>query len=109
MITVLARIEIFEGKEIDAVAEFKKMVEGVHQNEPGCLIYAVSRGNANTREFYVFEVYRDRESYDAHRKTDHMRTFQRAMDDYMDNSSFNVESLRQIAGFTRDPIEHIDG
>jgi quinol monooxygenase YgiN len=107
MITVLARIEIFAGKEIDATAAFKAMAEGVHRNEPGCLVYAISRGQVNGREFYVFEIYKDQESYEAHRKTDHMRAFQRAMDDLMDNSSFNVESLRQIAGFTRDPLENI--
>ena len=107
MITVLARIEIFEGKEIDAINAFKDMVEGVHQNEPGCLVYAVSRGQVNGREFYVFEVYRDQESYEGHRKTEHMRAFQRHMDEFMDNRSFNVESLRQVAGFTREPIENI--
>lgn len=107
MITVLARIEVFEGKEIDAVEVFKDMVQGVHENEPGCLVYAVSRGQVNAREFYVFEIYRDQGSYEAHRKTEHMRAFQRAMDEYMDNSSFNVESLRQVAGFTREPLENI--
>ncbi len=108
MITVISRFEIFEGKEIDAVAEMQKMVEGVHRDEPGCLIYTISRGQVNAREFYVFEVYADQQSYEAHRKTEHMRAYQRAMDEYMDNATFNVESLRQVGGFTRQPLENIE-
>ncbi len=37
-----------------------------------------------------------------------MRAYQRAMDEYMDNATFNVESLRQVGGFTRQPLENIE-
>ena len=54
MITVLARFEMLEGKEIDVVEAVQKMAAAVKANEPGCLAYTASRGNVNSREIYFF-------------------------------------------------------
>ncbi len=105
MITVLARFEMLEGKEIDALEAIGKMVAAVKANEPGCLVYTASRGQVNARELYFFEIYESQEAFEAHRKTDHMREMQAAMDGLIDNSSFNVESLHQVGGFIRDGMD----
>ena len=107
LITVLSRFEMLEGKEIDMVEAIRKMIAAVKANEPGCIVYTVSRGQVNGSELYFFEIYEDNQAHEAHHKTEHMRTLQRAMDDYIDNSSFNVESLNQLGGFVRHEMEHI--
>lgn len=107
MITALSRFEMIEGKEIDMLEAIPKMAAAVKANEPGCLVYTVSRGKVNGRELYFFEIYEDQGAFEAHRKTEHMREMQASMDEYIDNSSFNVESLDQVGGFFRHEMEHI--
>ena len=107
MITALSRFEMIEGKEIDMLEAIRNMVAAVKANEPGCLVYTVSRGKVNGRELYFFEIYEDNQSHEAHHKTEHMRTLQASMDEYIDNTSFNVESLSQAGGFVRGEIENV--
>lgn len=101
MVTVLARFEIQEGKEMEALKAVREMADAVKANEPGCLVYTVNRGQVNPQEIYIYEVYTDQGAFDAHRRTDHMRDLQSAFDEYLDRSSFNVEMLHQEAGFIR--------
>lgn len=101
MITVLARFEMQKGKEMQATEAVTKMAAAVKANEPGCVMYSVTRGQVNAQEIYVFESYADQSAFDAHRKTDHMRELQAAFDECLDRSSFNVELLNQVAGFIR--------
>ena len=105
MITVLARFEMLEGKEIDVVEAVRKMVAAVKANEPGCLLYTASRGKVNGSELYFFEIYEDEKAFQDHARTDHMREMQAAMDGMIDNSSFNVESLDEVGGFVRDKMD----
>ncbi len=107
MITVLARFEMLEGKEIDVVEAVRKMVAAVKANEPGCLLFTASRGKVNGSELYFFEIYEDEKAFQDHARTDHMREMQAAMDGMIDNSSFNVESLNQVGGFVRTGMEDI--
>lgn len=103
MITVLARFEMLEGKENAALAAIQKMAKAVEENEPGALVYHFYRGKVNPREVYVFEVYRDQEAFDLHRRTPHMVEMQAAFVENMDRGSFNVEMLEPIAGFLGRP------
>ena len=105
MITVLARFEMLEGKEIDVVEAVRKMVAAVKANEPGCLLYTASRGKVNGSELYFFEIYEDEKAFQDHARTDHMREMQAAMNGMIDNSSFNVESLDEVGGFVRDKMD----
>jgi autoinducer 2-degrading protein len=101
MITVLARFEMQKGKEDVAEQAISQMADAVKVDEPGCLVYMVTRGQVNTQEIYVYEVYADSNAFDAHRKTPHMRELQAAFDDCLDRSSFNIEILNPISGFVR--------
>jgi quinol monooxygenase YgiN len=99
MISVLARYEIHKGNELEAVAAVTKMTEAVKAEEPGCLLFVVTRGQVNPQEIYIFEGYSDQGAFDAHRKTPQMREWQAALDKYLDRSSFNVELLDTVARF----------
>ena len=109
MITQLARFEILKGKESQACEAFSKMAAAVKANEPGCLMYAITRGQVNAQEVYVYEIYADQAAFDAHRKTDHMLEFRKTFDECMNRAAFNVEVLDEVAGFVRNPIDQMTG
>ncbi len=106
MITVLARFEMTKGKEDEALSALKKMAGAVNASEPGALLYTVTRGQVNPLEVYIYEVYKDRESFDAHRKTEHMREFVSLFNGALNRASFNVEVLEEAAGFVRPEAVH---
>jgi quinol monooxygenase YgiN len=107
MITQLARFETQSGKEIEAHEALQKMTDAVRANEPGCLMYAITRGQVNPREIYVYEIYEDNDAFEAHRRTDHVRELQSSFDKFLDRTSFNVEMLAEVAGFIRKPVEEM--
>jgi quinol monooxygenase YgiN len=109
MITQLARFEAQKGKETEAYAALKKMAEAVKANEPGCLMYAVTRGQVNPQEIYVYEMYQDQEAFDAHRRTDHLRELQSKFDKFLERSAFNVEMLDEVGGFIRGEVTDMAG
>ena len=109
LISQLARFEMQKGKETQACEVFTKMAAAVKANEPGCLMYAITRGQVNAQEVYVYEIYADQAALDAHRKTDHMLEFRKAFDECMNRGAFNVELLDEIGGFVRNPIEQMTG
>jgi quinol monooxygenase YgiN len=109
MITQIARYELMKGKEVQALEAFKKMAAAVKANEPGCLIYAILRGQVNGLEVYVYEAYTDQAAFDAHRKTDHMRAHQQNLSDVMNRGAFNLEVLDEVAGFVRGAIDEMAG
>jgi quinol monooxygenase YgiN len=109
LITQLARYEMVKGKEIEATGAFQKMAAAVKANEPGCLMYAVTRGQVNAQELYIYEVYENQAAFDAHRKTDHMQAFRKSTEALLDRGSFNVEILDEVAGYIRAPVEEMRG
>jgi autoinducer 2-degrading protein len=109
MITQLARFEAKSGKELEAYEALKKMAEAVKATEPGCIVYAVTRGQVNQKEIYIYEVYDNQEAFEAHRRTEHLRELQASFDVFLDRTSFNVEVLDEVAGFIRKPVEQMTG
>jgi quinol monooxygenase YgiN len=109
MITQLARFEAQKGKELEAYAALKRMAKAVQENEPGCLMYAVTRGQVNAQEIYVYEIYKDQAASQDHRRTDHLRELQSSFDKFLDRAAFNVEILDEVAGFIREPIDEMSG
>lgn len=109
MITLLARFEALKGKELQAYQALKAMADAVKANEPGCLMYAVTRGQVNAQEIYVYEVYEDQAAAEAHRRTDHLRALQSQFDQFLDRTAFNVEILDEVAGFVRREIAEMSG
>ncbi len=58
-----------------ALDEFLKIIkhdaEHSETDEPGCLRFDVLRDDEDPLKFYFYEVYRDEEARQAHRKTPH--------------------------------------
>jgi quinol monooxygenase YgiN len=109
MISLLARFEMLKGKELQAMTAFRTMAAAIKANEPGCLMYAITRGQVNAQEIYVYEIYQDQAALDAHRRTDHMTVFRKAVDEFLDRAAFNVELLDEVAGFIRGSVDEMSG
>ncbi len=101
MIIVLARFELQEGKEERAMDAIRNMVAEVKDEEPGCLMYSFTRGQVDAKEVYVYEMYADEAAFAHHRGTEHMKELQAAFADCLVRGTFNVELLREVAGFIR--------
>ncbi|HVP05066.1 MAG TPA: putative quinol monooxygenase [Dehalococcoidia bacterium] len=109
MITQLTRFEALKGKELEAYTALRKMAAAVKENEPGCILYAVTRGQVNAQEIYVYEIYENGAAAEAHRRTDHLRELQASFDKFLDRAAFNVEILDEVAGFIRGPVDEMAG
>ncbi len=105
MITVLARFQVIPGKENVALPALHSMAAAVEAEEPGCLMYHVTRSLTNVDEIYVYEIYQDDAALRTHSETLHMRTFRAAMDNWADRAHFNVETLDETAGFVRADVK----
>jgi quinol monooxygenase YgiN len=81
---VFALVVRFDCRDEDAAARLDELsaaiVEQITENEPGTLLYATSavEGEPLARIFY--EVYRDRDAFQAHEDAEHVRRFHGAKD-----------------------------
>jgi quinol monooxygenase YgiN len=101
MITILARLQILPDKENLAIESLRVMSAAVQANEPGCLMYHVTRSLTDVDEVYVYEIYQDENALRTHSETPHMREFRSALEQWSDRAHFNVETLDETAGFVR--------
>jgi quinol monooxygenase YgiN len=94
MLGVVATLKVKPGMEQEFETLAKQLVEKVRTQEPGCTLYVLHR--AETAGTYVFmERYVDDAAFEAHRKTEHMRTLGRKMGDYMDGRA-ELMRLREV-------------
>jgi quinol monooxygenase YgiN len=82
------------GPRFDALTN--ETVECIRSSEPGTLIYTchVVEGESNARVFY--ELYRDRQAFEAHERQEHVRRFLKEREQYL--TATRVEFLALQAG-----------
>ena len=81
--SIVATIKVKDGKAADFEAVALKLVAAVAANEPGCLLYTLSKGDDPLT--YVFiERYANEDAVKAHRGAEHFRTLGREMGAFMD-------------------------
>ena len=66
MITVIATVRAAPGKGPELEADFKAYAEQVKQNEPGTLMYTLSRSREDPELYYALETYADEAAVQAH-------------------------------------------
>jgi quinol monooxygenase YgiN len=81
--SIIATITTKDGMAADFQAAALQLVAAVRANEPGCLLYTLSKGEA-TNQFVFMERYQDEEALKAHGATEHFKTLGRAMGPFMD-------------------------
>lgn len=72
--TIIATLKINEGSEAEFEAAATEMMAAVAANEPGCLLYELSRSD-DPQTYFFMERYVDDDAVAAHGSTDHMKAF----------------------------------
>lgn len=97
----------FTCKDETAAAGFDALVahtgEQIRANEPGTLIYTVHRVDGRPLERIFYELYRDKDAFDAHESQDYVRVFLDQRNAYL--SATEVDRLDFLSGKGVD-VEH---
>ena len=94
-VTLIARIKAKPGSEHELETAFRDMIKKVRAAEPGCLTYVLHKSNQDPTTFVWYETYTDQASFDAHRKTDHMKEMGTRIKDLLDGRP-QVEMLTEL-------------
>ena len=94
MIGIVATIRVQDGKGPDFEAVFLELTAKVRANEPGNLLYQLTRSRTEANTYKVLELYIDQDAVAAHGVSDHFKELGRKMGPFM-------------AG--RPDIEYVDG
>ena len=94
MLGIVATIKTKPGQEAAFEEVAKALVAAVNANEPGCLLYTLSK--AEEPDTYVFmERYKDEAAVEAHRATSHFKDLGRKMGEFMDGRP-QILRLREV-------------
>jgi quinol monooxygenase YgiN len=94
MIGIVAVIRVQDGKGADFEAVFLELTAKVRANEPGNLVYQLTKSRTEANTYKVLELYKDQEAATAHGGSDYFKELGRKMGAFM-------------AG--RPEIEYLDG
>ena len=72
--SIVATIKVKPGQEAEFQAVALQLVAAVNANEPGCLLYTLSKGDEPST-FVFMERYADEEAMKAHRGMEHADFF----------------------------------
>ena len=101
MVTVIFRAKMKPGKEDEALAKMRGMVESVQAKEPGALVYAFHRLQDDPSELVFWEAYADDDAFKAHAATAHMTEMRGSFAELFDTSTVKLERMERVAGFVR--------
>jgi quinol monooxygenase YgiN len=93
VIGIVATLKVQEGKEGDFEAVFLELTAKVRANEPGNLLYQLTKSRTDATTYKVIELYEDQDAVTAHGGSDYFRELGRKMGAF-------------LAG--RPEIEHLD-
>jgi len=74
-IGVTAKLQVQVGKNEEFEGIFKRLMEEVNANEPGCNFYSIHKSREDAQVYVVLEEYIDEEALAAHGKTDYFREY----------------------------------
>jgi quinol monooxygenase YgiN len=83
MLGIVATIKVQDGKGADFETVFGKLAAKVRANEPGNLLYQLTRSRTEANTYKVLELYKDEEALAHHRGTDHFREIGPQMGPFM--------------------------
>lgn len=79
MIGVVAVLRVQDGKGEDFEAIFKDLTAKVRENEPGNLMYQLTKSRADANVYKVLELYKDQDALTHHGQTDYFKELGRKM------------------------------
>lgn len=96
MFIVTVEFLIKQGHVSSFVEAMKKQAYNSLHNEDGCLQFDVCQDPDNERKIFLYEVYKDRISFDQHLKTDHFHEFNKSVSPWTESK--NDYKWERIAG-----------
>lgn len=79
MIGIVATIKVQDGKNAEFEKVFLDMAAKVKANEPGCLLYQLTRSKSDPNTYKVLELYADADALKLHGGTDYFKAGGAAM------------------------------
>lgn len=79
MIGIVATIKVQDGKGGDFEQIFRDLSAKVKANEPGCLMYQLTKSRTEANTYKVLELYRDQDALTAHGGSDYFKAAGRQM------------------------------
>ena len=79
MIGVVAVLKVQDGKGPEFEGVFKELSDKVRANEPGNLVYQLTKSRADPNTYKVLELYKDQDALTAHGGTDYFKELGRKM------------------------------
>jgi quinol monooxygenase YgiN len=73
MIGVIATLKIQPGKGPEFEAVFAELAAKVRADEPGNVLYQLTRSRTEADTYKVLELYKDQAAFDAHGVTEHAK------------------------------------
>ncbi|MDZ4318061.1 MAG: antibiotic biosynthesis monooxygenase [Caulobacterales bacterium 32-67-6] len=73
MIGVVATLKVQDGKGDEFEAVFKDLMAQVKANEPGCLVYQLTKSRTEPGTYKVLEIYANDEALKAHGQTEYFK------------------------------------
>jgi quinol monooxygenase YgiN len=83
MLGIVATIRVQDGKGPDFEAVFRRLAAKVRADEPGNLLYQLTKSRAEPNTYKVLEIYTDQDAVAAHRGTAHFREIGAEMGPFM--------------------------
>jgi quinol monooxygenase YgiN len=73
MIGVVATLKIQDGKQAEFEKIFTDLSQQVRANEPGNLVYQLTKSREDATVYKVLELYKDQDALSAHGQTDYFK------------------------------------
>ena len=73
MIGIVATLKVQDGKGAEFEGVFRDLAKQVKANEPGCLMYQLTKSRSDPNTYKVLELYKDQEALTHHGGTEYFR------------------------------------
>jgi quinol monooxygenase YgiN len=73
MIGVVATLKVQDGKQQEFEKIFLDLAQQVRANEPGNLVYQLTKSRSDATVYKVLELYKDQDALSAHGQTDYFK------------------------------------
>ena len=97
MLTIVAKMKIKAGKQGEAEAALREMIQYVRSAEPGTLRYTLHRGIGDPTELLMYEQYVDQAAVDAHGTSDRIQQLFATLAPLLDGQP-SIEMYREVDG-----------
>jgi autoinducer 2-degrading protein len=97
MLTIVAKMKIKAGKEGQAEAALRDMIQYVRSAEPGTLRYALHRGIGDPTQLLMYEQYADQAAVDTHGTSDRIQGLFATLAPLLDGQP-SIEMYQEIGG-----------